>query len=53
MENKYLKRINEFSRIAKERELTDEEKHARSHRGKALRAMRDELKKIYANTDNK
>ncbi|MBO4899189.1 MAG: RdgB/HAM1 family non-canonical purine NTP pyrophosphatase [Lachnospiraceae bacterium] len=34
-------------------ELTDEEKHARSHRGKALRAMRDELKKIYANTDNK
>ena len=26
-------------------ELTDEEKHARSHRGKALRAMRDELKK--------
>ncbi len=26
-------------------ELTDEEKHARSHRGKALRAMRDEILK--------
>ena len=51
MENKYLKRINEFSRIAKERELTDEEKKERNEvRQKYLEEFRKSMTAILDNT---
>ena len=51
MENKYLKRINELSRLARERELTDEEKKERNEvRQKYLEEFRKGMTEILDNT---